>query len=108
MLRNHSDDKISDRFITGRNGERERILDKFKVEDDSHQKYLNDLYLTPRCKSQTKNRQLNFIDDEEIFGQKIYLNLLKSQIFESKHSYSKEKSNNHDKLSSTKNYPYTT
>ena len=108
MLRNHSDDKISDRFIAGRNGERERILDKFKVEDDSHQKYLNDLYLTPRCKSQTKNRQLNFIDDDEIFGQKIYLNLLKSQIFESKHSYSKEKSNNHDKLSSTKNYPYTT
>jgi len=39
MLRNHSDDKISDRFIAGRNGERERILDKFKVEDDSHQKY---------------------------------------------------------------------
>jgi len=108
MLRNHSDDKISDRFIAGRNGERERILDKFKVEDDSHQKYLNDLYLTPRCKSQTKNRQLNFIDDDEIFGQKIYLNLLKSQIFESKHSCSKEKSNNHDKLSSTKNYPYNT
>ena len=55
MLRNHSDDKISDRFIAGRNGERERILDKFKVEDDSHQKYLNDLYLTPAecCSSQT-------------------------------------------------------
>ena len=99
MLRNHSDDKISDRFITVRNEERERILDKFKVEDDSHQKYLNDLYKTPRCKSQTKNRQLNFIDDAQIFEQKIYLNLLKSQIFESRHSYSLEKS----KKSSAKN-----
>ena len=99
MLRNHSDDKISDRFITVRNEERERILDKFKVEDDSHQKYLNDLYKTPRCKSQTKNRQLNFIDDAQIFEQKIYLNLLKSQIFESKHSYSLEKT----KKSSAKN-----
>ena len=104
MLRNHSDDKISDRFITGRNGERERILDKFKVEEDSHEKYIKDLYLTPRCKSQTKNRQLNLIDDDEIFGQKIYLNLLKSQIFESKHSCSPDKSNNHDKKSSAKNY----
>ena len=54
MLRNYSDDKISDRFITGRNGERERILDKFKVEEISQQKYSNDLYLTPRCKSQIK------------------------------------------------------
>ena len=99
MLRNHSDDKISDRFITVRNEERERILDKFKVEDDSHQKYLNDLYNTPRCKSQTKNRQLNFIDDAQFFEQKIYLNLLKSQIFESRHSYSLEKS----KKSSAKN-----
>ena len=92
MLRNHSDDKISDRFITVRNEERERILDKFKVEDDTHQKYIDDLYKTPRCKSQAKNRQLNLIDDEQIFEQKIYLNLLKSQIFESKHSYTSEKS----------------
>ena len=103
MLRNHSDDKISDRFISGRNGERERILDKFKVEDDSHQKYIDDLYLTPRCKSQNKNRQLNLIDDE-IFGQKIYLNLLKSQIFETRHSCS---SDNHDKKSSSKIYSNT-
>ena len=42
MLRNHSDDKISDRFITGRNGERERILDKFKVTREELEKY-NDL-----------------------------------------------------------------
>ncbi len=103
MLRNHSDDKISDRFISGRNCERERILDKFKVEDDSHQKYIDDLYLTPRCKSQNKNRQLNLIDDE-IFGQKIYLNLLKSQIFETRHSCS---SDNHDKKSSSKIYSST-
>ena len=102
MLRNHSDDKITDRFITGRNGERERILDKFKVEDDSHQKYIEDLYLTPRCKSQNKNRELNFIEDDEIFGQKIYLNLLKSQIFDSKHSCSPNKSNKNEKLSSKK------
>ena len=101
MLRNHSDDKITDRFITGRNGERERILDKFKVEDDSHQKYIEDLYLTPRCKSQTKNRQLNLIDDE-ILGQKIYLNLLKSQIFETRHSCSPD--NNNNKKSSSKIY----
>ena len=106
MLRNHSDDKISDRFIAGRNGERERILDKFKVEDDSHQKYIDDLYLTPRTgsKSQNKNRTLNFIDDDEIFGQKIYLNLLKSQMFETKHSCSQDKSNNTDKKMLTKNY----
>ena len=103
MLRNHSDDKISDRFITGRNGERERILDKYKVEDDSHQKYIDDLYLTPRCKSQNKNRQLNIIDDDEIFGQKIYLNLLKSQMFESKHSCSQDKSSNKNKKILTRN-----
>ena len=105
MLRNHSDDKISDRFITGRNGERERILDKFKVEENPHEKYINDLYLTPRCKSQTKNRQLNFIEDDEIFGQKIYLNLLKSQIFESRHSCSQEKAITNDKKLSSKKYP---
>ena len=103
MLRNHSDDKISDRFITGRNGERERVLDKYKVEDDSHQKYIDDLYLTPRCRSKNKNRHLNLIDDE-IFGQKIYLNLLKSQIFETRHSCS---SDNHDKKSSSKIYSST-
>ena len=93
MLRNHSDDKISDRFITGRNGERERILDKFKVEEGLNKKYIDDLYLTPHHKSQPKNRQLNFIEDDEIFNQKIYLNLLKSQIFEGRTTCSQEKKN---------------
>ena len=102
MLRNHSDDKISDRFIAGRNGERERILDKFKIEEVSQQKYTNDLYLTPLCKSQNKIRELNLIDDDEIFGQKIYLNLLKSQIFDSNHSCSPNKSIKNEKLSSKK------
>ena len=104
MLRNHSDDKISDRFITGRNGERERILDKFKVEEEKHKKYLDDLYLTPRDKSKNKNRQLNFIEDDEVFNQKIYLNLLKSQIFEGRTTCSQEKKINTDKKLSSKNY----
>ena len=104
MLRNHSDDKISDRFITGRNGERERILDKFKVEEETHKKYLDDLYLTPRDKPKNKNRQLNFIEDDEIFNQKIYLNLLKSQIFEGRTTCSQEKVINTDKNLSSKNY----
>jgi cell division cycle 20-like protein 1 (cofactor of APC complex) len=104
MLRNHSDDKISDRFITGRNGERERILDKFKVEEEKHKQYLDDLYLTPRDKSKNKNRQLNFIEDDEVFNQKIYLNLLKSQIFEGRTTCSQEKKINTDKKLSSKNY----
>ena len=104
MLRNHSDDKISDRFITGRNGERERILDKFKIEEEKHKKYLDDLYLTPRDKPKNKNRQLNFIEDDEIFNQKIYLNLLKSQIFEGRTTCSQEKKINTDKKLSSKNY----
>ena len=103
MLRNYSDDKISDRFITGRNGERERMIDKFKVEEISKHNYTNkNFYLTPSCKSQIKNRKLNFIDNDEIFGQKIYLNLLKSQIFDSKQFCSPNKSNKNDKLSSKK------
>ena len=104
MLRNHSDDKISDRFITGRNGERERILDKFKVEERLNKKYIDDLYLTPHHKSQPKNRQLNFIEDDEIFNQKIYLNLLKSQIFEGRTTCSQEKKINTEKKLSTKNF----
>ena len=104
MLRNHSDDKISDRFITGRNGERERILDKFKVEEGLNKKYIDDLYLTPHHKSQPKNRQLNFIEDDEIFNQKIYLNLLKSQIFEGRTTCSQEKKINTEKKLSTKNF----
>ena len=104
MLRNHSDDKISDRFITGRNRERERILDKFKVEEGLNKKYIDDLYLTPHHKSQPKNRQLNFIEDDEIFNQKIYLNLLKSQIFEGRTTCSQEKKINTEKKLSTKNF----
>ena len=104
MLRNHSDDKISDRFISGRNGERERILDKFKVEEGLNKKYIDDLYLTPHHKSQPKNRQLNFIEDDEIFNQKIYLNLLKSQIFEGRTTCSQEKKINTEKKLSTKNF----
>ena len=104
MLRNHSDDKISYRFITGRNGERERILDKFKVEEGLNKKYIDDLYLTPHHKSQPKNRQLNFIEDDEIFNQKIYLNLLKSQIFEGRTTCSQEKKINTEKKLSTKNF----
>ena len=90
MLRNYSCDKISDRFISARNKEREIILDKFKVEDDLYKKYREDkdIYQTPRCKSQTKSRQLNYIENDEIFGQKIYLNLLKTQIFQSTNSRS--------------------
>ena len=88
MLRNYSCDKISDRFISARNKEREIILDKFKIEDDSYKNYREDIYQTPRCKSQTKTRQLNYIENDEIFGQKIYLNLLKTQIFQSTNSRS--------------------
>ena len=86
MLRNYSCDKISDRFISGRTKEREIILDKFKVEEDSYKKYREDTYQTPRCKSQTKTRQINLIENDEVFGQKIYLNLLKTQIFKSSQS----------------------
>ena len=86
MLRNFSDDKISDRFITGRNSERERILNKFTIEENSYIYNINDIYMTPHCHSQKKTREINPIDDEKA-GQKIYLNLLKSQIFESKHYY---------------------
>ena len=86
MLRNYSGDKITDRFISGRSKEREIILDKFKVEEDSFKKYREDIYQTPRCKSQTKSRQINLIENDEIYGQKIYLNLLKTQIFQSSHS----------------------
>ena len=88
MLRNYSSDKISDRFISARNKEREIILDKFKIDDDSDKKYIEDIYQTPRCKSQTKSRQLNYIENDETFGQKIYLNLLKTQIFQSTNSRS--------------------
>ena len=85
MIRNYSDDKISDRFISGRTKEREIILDKFKADEDSIKKYGEDIYKTPRCKSQTKSRKLNLIESDEIFSQKIYLNLLKTQIFQSSH-----------------------
>ena len=88
MLRNYSSDKISDRFISARNKEREIILDKFKIDDDSDKKYIEDIYQTPHCKSQTKSRQLNYIENDETFGQKIYLNLLKTQIFQSTNSRS--------------------
>ena len=85
MIRNYSDDKISDRFISGRTKEREIILDKFKTNEDLIKKYDEDIYKTPRCKSQTKSRKLNLIESDEIFSQKIYLNLLKTQIFQSTH-----------------------
>ena len=88
MLRNYSCDKISDRFISGRTKEREIILDKFKADEDSIKKYGEDIYKTPRCKSQTKSRKLNLIESDEIFSQKIYLNLLKTQIFQSSQSCS--------------------
>ena len=86
MLRNYSGDKITDRFISGRSKEREIILDKFKIEDDPSNKYREDIYQTPQCKSQKKSRQLNLIENDEIFTQKIYLNLLKTQIFQSSYS----------------------
>ena len=83
MLRNYSSDKISDRFISGRTKEREIILDKYKIEEDSIKKYREDIYKTPRCRTQTKSRKLNLIETDEKFSKKIYLNLLKTQIFQS-------------------------
>ena len=84
MLRNNSHDKILDRFISSLKTEKDHILKKFIVEDDDlHLPKIKDPYLTPRSHSQKKSRDLNFLEDEEQLGQKIYLNLLKTQIFES-------------------------
>ena len=94
MLRNYSSDKISDRFISGRTKEREIILDKFKIEDDSIKIYREDKYKTPHCKSQTKNNQVNLIENEELFEHNIYLNLLKTQIFQNKYISTSESDKN--------------
>ena len=94
MLRNYSSDKISDRFISGRTKEREIIIDKFKIEDDSIKEYREDKYKTPHCKSQIKNRQINLIENEELFEHKIYLNLLKTQIFQNSYASTSSSDNN--------------
>ncbi len=98
MQRNYSGDKISDRFILGRNKERQIILDKFKIEDNSFKNDIKEEYLVSRCKSQSKSRQINLLATDEEYGQKLYLNLLKTQIFKNSHSSGKCKTDSYKSL----------
>ena len=80
--------KKYDRFISARSTERDLQLEKFKVNDLSQTYNIKTLF-TPKSKSQIKSRTPSIINDENTFSQKIYLDLLKSQIFENKPSYKK-------------------
>ncbi len=88
MLMNFPEIKKSDRFISARSAERDLKLEKFKVNDLSQIYNINTLF-TPKNKSQINSRTPTIINDENIFSQKIYLDLLKSQMFEKKSSYKK-------------------
>ena len=88
MLMNFPEIKKSDRFISARSAERDLKLEKFKVNDLSQTYNINTLF-TPKNKSQINSRTPTIINDENIFSQKIYLDLLKSQMFEKKSSYKK-------------------
>jgi cell division cycle 20-like protein 1 (cofactor of APC complex) len=88
MLMNYLIGKKSDRFISARSSERDIKLEKFKVNDLSQTYNIKTLF-TPKNKSQMKSRIPSIINDENSFSQKIYLDLLKSQIFENKSSYKK-------------------
>ena len=72
--------KKSDRFISSRSSERDRKLDKYKINDEN--RYLNNKNISLKIKSKIVNRTPSIVYDENVYSQKIYLDLLKTQIFE--------------------------
>ena len=72
--------KKSDRFISSRSSERDRKLDKYKINDEN--RYLNNKSISLKNKSKIVNRTPSIVYDENVYSQKIYLDLLKTQIFE--------------------------
>ena len=71
---------------------------QFKIEDNSFKNDIKEEYLVSRCKSQSKSRQINLLATDEEYGQKLYLNLLKTQIFKNSHSSGKCKTDSYKSL----------
>jgi len=72
--------KKSDRFISSRSSERDRKLNKYIINEEN--KYLNNKSISLKIKSKIINRTPSIVNDENVYSQKIYLDLLKTQIFE--------------------------
>ena len=102
MLRNFPQKQNSDRFILSRSAERDRQVDKYKIEDITKTYNIKQI-LNQANKSQLKPRTPSIISDENALNQKMYLNLLKSQIFENKtNKKTKTKDNSSSKCLSKK------
>ena len=81
--------KESDRFITSRSSEREKTINRFllKEKDEKNINLLQNLETPTICKStEPKTKTPFIIRDQKQLSDKIYLSLLKTQLFKSRSS----------------------
>lgn len=78
MLRQRVRGNESDRFITARSVERDKKIEKYQVIDDKAANEQNKINTSPEKKVRTPT----IVTDEKQYSKKLYLSLLKSQIFD--------------------------
>ena len=79
MLRHRVRGKESDRYIAARSTERDKRIEKYQISEENCKIALNlDNFSTP-----DKKRSLSIIVDDKYHSNKLYLSLLKTQIFNS-------------------------
>jgi WD40 repeat protein len=87
----------SDRFITARSSQRDRLIERYNItERDNIEKSASPL---PRDRSKTPTRTALIIKDEKQISEKVYLSLLKTQLLKS----NRKEDNQNSYLSSSNN-----
>jgi cell division cycle 20-like protein 1 (cofactor of APC complex) len=77
MLRHRVREKESDRYIAARSAERDKRIEKYQISDEICKIALN----LVDCSTPVKKRTLSIIVDDKYHSNKLYLSLLKTQIF---------------------------
>ena len=80
MLRQRVRGNESDRFITARSVERDKKIEKYQIRDDRSLK--DEKIGNSSLSSDKKTRTPTIVTDEKQYSKKLYLSLLKSQIFD--------------------------
>jgi hypothetical protein len=86
MLRQRLKGKESDRFITARSVEREKKIEKYQIYEDNkntESSTIDDFNLIENPNFEKKTRTPSIVVDENQYSKKLYLSLLKTQIFNS-------------------------
>jgi WD40 repeat protein len=98
MLRHRVRDKESDRYIAARSVERDKRIEKYQISDEICKINLN----LDNCTTPVKKRPLSIIVDDKYHSNKLYLSLLKTQIFNTNSSTKKNVDNSDSKHTSKK------